>query len=160
MEPLAGDIVFAHSNGFMGRAIRFAERLRWRKGSYWNHVCIVEGKDENGVWQVIQADIRGVERATLKSVGEYQLVDLPIGVDTSKVLEFTRAQVGSKYSILSILSILIDIITPEWFPSFRRDNTWICSSVTAEALRYGGWLHNWGDIYTVTPSQLALLLVH
>ena len=158
MEPLAGDVVLAHSNGLMGRAIRFAEKLRWRKGSYWNHTCIVNRKDENGVWYVIQADIRGVNEARLDSVGEHQLVDLPEGVDTHKVLEFTRAQLGTGYSILSIISIMFDIVTPNWFPEFRKDNTWICSAVTAEALRYGGWLKNWGSIYTVTPSQLATAL--
>jgi len=153
-EPLPGDIVFAHSNGLMGRAIRFGEFLRWRKGSHWNHACVVSRVDKDGVAYVIQADIKGVNEARLDSVGQYVIIELPARVNRNKVLSFTKAQVGSKYGILSILSIVTDIITPNWFPSMRRKNSWICSAVTGEALRYGGWLHNWADIYTVTPAQL------
>jgi len=153
-EPLPGDIVFAHSNGIMGRAIRFGEFLRWRKGSHWNHACVVSRVDKDGVAYVIQADIKGVNEARLDSVGQYVIIELPARVNRNKVLSFTKAQVGSKYGILSILSIVTDIITPNWFPSMRRKNSWICSAVTGEALRYGGWLHNWADIYTVTPAQL------
>ena len=153
-EPLPGDIVFAHSNGIMGRAIRFGEFLRWRKGSHWNHACVVSRVDKDGVAYVIQADIKGVNEARLDSVGQYVIIELPARVNRNKVLAFTKAQVGSKYGILSILSIVTDIITPNWFPSMRRKNSWICSAVTGEALRYGGWLHNWADIYTVTPAQL------
>ena len=153
-EPLPGDIVFAHSNGIMGRAIRFGEFLRWRKGSHWNHACVVSRVDKDGVAYVIQADIKGVNEARLDSVGQYVIIELPARVNRNKVLSFTKAQVGSKYGILSILSIVTDIITPNWFPSMRRKNSWICSAVTGEALRYGGWLHNWADIYTDTPAQL------
>lgn len=152
MTPTPGDIVFAHSNGIIGRLIRLAERLRWKRGSHWNHACVISRVDENGTAYVIQADIRGVNEARLDSVGEYVLIAPPCNRD--KVLEFTKLQVGSGYGIGTILSIAIDVITPEWFPAIRRDDTWICSAVTAEALRYAGWLQPWGDIYTVTPSQL------
>jgi len=153
-EPLPGDIVFAHSNGIMGRAIRFGEFLRWRKGSHWNHACVISRVDKDGVAYVIQADIKGVNEARLDSVGDYIILEPPARVNRNKILAFTKAQVGSKYGILSILSIVTDIISPNWFPAMRRKNTWICSAVTGEALRYGGWLQNWADIYTVTPAQL------
>jgi len=152
--PLAGDIVFAHSNGIMGRAIRFGEFLRWRKGSHWNHACVVSKIAKDGTVYVIQADIHGVNEATLESVGEYIIIEPPAGVSRAKILNFTRNQVGSKYGLLSILSIVFDIISPNWFPSLRRKNSWICSAVTGEALRFGGWLQNWPDVYTVTPAQL------
>lgn len=150
----AGDVVFAHSNGLMGRAIRFGEHLRWKKGSHWNHACVLSRQDEDGTWYVIQADLRGVNEATLESVGEHVVIPLPLFVDRNKVLEFTHAQLGQKYSILSILSIVTDIISPKWFPEVRKDYTWICSALVGEALRYGGWLKNWGSIYTPTPSCL------
>ena len=153
----AGDVVFAHSNGIIGRGIRFAEKVRWRRGSHWNHACILWHKDSNDEWWVIQADIRGVNAAKLTSVGEFYIQGLPEGVDAERVIKFHESQMGSKYSILSILSILIDIITPNFFPEFRRDRTWVCSALVAEGLRAGGWFtekSNWGSIYTVTPSQL------
>jgi hypothetical protein len=152
-KPKVGDVVFAHSNGIVGRLIRFAEFLRWRRGSHWNHACIVS-RIENGVAYVIQADIRGVNEAPLSSVGEYFLMDPP--GSRAKLVEFHRAQIAAKsnYGLLSILSIMFDILSPNFCPDLRRPNTWICSAVTAEGLRYAGWLHTWSDIYTVTPSAL------
>ena len=157
--PVPGDICFAHSNGLMGRAIRFAEFLRWRKGSHWNHACVISRVDQDGTAYVIQAQLIGVAEARLDSVGEYVIIEPPRGVNRNKVLAFTKAQVGSKYGILSSISIVFDIISPDWFPSLRMPRTWICSAVTGEALRYGGWLHNWDDLYCITPSQLFDSLV-
>ena len=153
-EPIPGDIVFAHSNGLMGRAIRLGEFLRWRKGSHWNHACVISRVDKDGTAYVIQADLHGVSEARLDTVGQYIILEPPARVNRNKILAFTKAQIGSSYGLLSIASIVADIITPSWFPSMRRRNTWICSAVTGEALRYGGWLHNWSDIYMITPAQL------
>ena len=152
--PAPGDIVFSHSNGLMARAIRFGEFLRWRKGSHWNHACVISRVDKDGTAYVIQAELRGVSEARLHTVGQYIILEPPARVNRNKVLAFTKAQIGSSYGLLSIASIVADIITPSWFPSMRRRNTWICSAVTGEALRYGGWLHNWSDIYMITPAQL------
>jgi len=114
----------------------------------------------DGVAYVVQAEPRGVTRdKTLASVGEYTLVAPPAGTDTAKMLAFATAQVGKRYSFLSILSIVVDILTPNWFPAVRRADTWICSALVAESLRSGGWLHNWGDVYIVTPAQLFQCLV-
>jgi len=152
--PAPGDIVFAHSNGLAGRLIRLGEFLRWRKGSHWNHACVISRIDSQGEAYVIQADLKGVNEAPLSSVGQYVIIELPRGVNRNKVLGFTKAQLDSKYGLLSILSIVFDILSPNWFPSMRMPNTWICSAVTGEALRYGGWLQNWDDLYCVTPAQL------
>jgi hypothetical protein len=138
----------------MGRAIRFGEFLRWRKGSHWNHACVISRVNKDGTAYVIQADLHGVSEARLDTVGQYIILEPPAKVNRNKILAFTKAQIGSSYGLLSIASIVADIITPSWFPSMRRRNTWICSAVTGEALRYGGWLHNWSDIYMITPAQL------
>jgi len=158
--PQPGDIVFAHSDGAMGRAIRFGERIRWgEKPSHWNHVAIVSRVDTTGVY-VIQAEPRGVtDDKRIESVGEYVLFSPPIGTQADWILQFAEEQVGSRYGWGSIVSIFFDILTPNWFPSFRRPSTWVCSALVAEALRYGGWLSDWGDIYTVTPAQLYESLV-
>lgn len=152
----AGDIVFAHSNGIMGRAIRLGELLRWKHGSEWNHVAIID-RVENGVAFVIQAEARGVtSNKTLDSVapdGHYIVIRPPQCVDIETSLAFARQEVGSHYGWLSIVTDILDIITPDWFPSLRRRSTWICSALVLEALRAGGWLHQWGDIYLPTPAQ-------
>lgn len=138
----------------MGRAIRFGETLRWKRGSQFNHVAIVS-EIRNGVPYVIQAEPRGISNdKPITSVGLFITRRPPRGVDPKKVVTFAKKQVGYKYGWFSIVSVFFDILTPNWFPSFRRDNTWICSALGAEALRYGGWFYSWPDIYTVTPAQL------
>jgi hypothetical protein len=160
-EIAVGDIVFAHSNGIMGRAIRFGERLRWReKASYWNHAAIVSRINADGTVYVIQAEPRGItDDKPLSSLGEVTLMKLPSDTDVNKVMAFAHEQVGSHYSFLSIASCLFDIASPNWFPSVRRPHSWICSALVAESLRSGGWINNWGDIYTVTPAQLWRALI-
>lgn len=158
LAPEPGDIVFAHSNGIMGRAIRLGEWLRFRRGSTWNHVCFID-RVEDGVPYVLQAEPRGVTvDKTLDSVGTYLLVKSPNGVDRSKYMDFARRQVGDRYGWLMIAALAIDIVTPAWFPTFhlasRRKTAWICSVLSAEAMRFGGWYHPWPSIYMVTPSQV------
>jgi len=158
--PQAGDIGFAHSNGIMGRAIRFGERIRWgEKPSHWNHAFIVDrvylADDGHAVVTIIQAEPHGVTNDKLiETVGEYVLVAPQPNHSRNDILDFARAQVGSRYGFLSIFSLVLDIASPNWWPAFRRRNSWICSALVAESLRFAGWLHNWGDIYTVTPAQL------
>jgi hypothetical protein len=149
--------VFAHTDGVFGKAIRFAEHLRWKRASYWNHVAIVSHIVDGQIF-VIQAEPRGVSIANIDTLGEVMTVSPPEGVDINKVLVFLDSNLGEGYGILSIISCAFDIISPNWFPELRRDYTYICSALVGEALRYGGWLRNWGSIYTVTPSQLWLAL--
>lgn len=155
-----GDLVFCHSTGLISRAIRLAERLRWRAGDSYNHVAILDEKTELG-WRVIQAEARGVTRgARLTNVapgGTFTLVPLPVGTDRAKVLEFARAQVGRRYGFLTIASEVFTILAP-WFIDVMLPDTWICSALAGEALRAGGWIHNWSDLYQTTPAQLWLAL--
>lgn len=153
--------MFCHGSDTIGKAIRLAQRLRWKQGAKWNHVAIVD-RIEDGVAYVIQAEARGVTNFRrldeIAPGGVYELVKLPPGVPAKDVLEFARAQVGTKYGFATIAAIAIDIITPGWFPSLRpankNSNSWICSAVIAEAMRAGGWIRRWPDIYLVTPAQL------
>jgi len=162
--PQPGDIGFAHSDGIMGRAIRFGERIRWGESpSHWNHAFIVDtvkivGSITEGYRTeitVIQAEPSGVtDDKPISTVGSYTLIEPDPTHSRRDILAFARAQVGSEYGWGSIASCALDCMTPNWAPSFRRPGTWICSALVAEALRYGGWLHNFDDIYTVTPAQL------
>lgn len=155
----AGDLVRCHSKGMVSRAIRWGEWLRWRRGSEWNHFAWLD-HDEAG-WIVGQAEGHGVTcDKTLASIapgGTYEIVPLPPGVDRAKVLEFLRAQVGRPYGFLTIVSIVITLISPK-FLNVMLPDTWICSAVVAEGLRAGGWIHNWPDVYQVTPAQLSDVL--
>jgi len=157
-----GDIGFARTTGIMGRLIRLGEWLKFRKSTF-NHQFILD-REVDGVWYVIQATLRGItDSATLDSVarsGTYVTMPPPDEVDRARVLQFARAQVGLEYGYWTILAISLDILTWQWVPSLRgaRKQSWICSALTCEALRFGGWLHNWLDVYDVMPQQAYDLL--
>jgi hypothetical protein len=162
-EP--GDLVFAHSRGLFGRAIRFGEWMRtpWRAGSSFNHVAIVDVISDAGTVFVIQAEARGVTRfRTLDEVapgGTIKVVAPPDHVDVDDMLTFARSQVGQAYGWATIASLVLDILTPGWFPAFRARGSWICSGLAGESLRCGGWVHQFDDVYQVTPAQLRLALL-
>jgi hypothetical protein len=82
-----------------------------------------------------------------------RIVKVPTGCDRAEVLTFLRAQVGAKYGFLTILSILVTELSPK-FVNVMLPNTWICSAVVAEGLRFGGWYHASGDIYQISPDEL------
>lgn len=151
-----GDLVFCHGRGFVAGAIRLAERLRFRGGDFYNHVAVLMERD--GVdWRVVQAEGRGVTSSGFLSHlapgGKYVVVPPPAGIDRAQVLAFAQAQVGERYGFLTIASIVATLLSPK-FVNVMLPYTWICSALAAESLRAGGWLHNWGDIYQVSPAQL------
>jgi len=159
MKP--GDLVLCHSKGILGRAIRVAEkRLQDSSYSEWNHIAILDRLAEDGDWIVIQAEAKGVTNdKKLSSVapgGRYQVIPLPIQADRQKLLKFARAQVGDRYSWLSIFSCAFDM----WLPDaicLRHGNTWICSGLAAAALWFAGFepLMRLNDVYTCTPAEIA-----
>lgn len=165
MTPTPGTLVFCHSKDFIGKVIRFGEALRWKRGAHFNHVAIID-RVVDGVAYVIQAEARGVtDCRRLDEVapgGTYELVALPEGVDAEQVLDFARAQVGSKYGFGTIAAIAIDILTPSWFPSLRpankKSNSWICSALVHESMRFGGFYLHVPDIYLITPAELYLAI--
>ena len=152
---LPGDLIFCRGSGIVSRAIRLAERIRWRAGSKWNHVAVLEAKSLAG-WTVVQAGGRGVTSTPLSAMapgGGYVVVPAP---ETCRedVVAFARAQVGSQYGYLTIASIVVTLLSPN-FVNVMLPNTWICSALAAESLRAGGWVHNWPDVYQVSPAALS-----
>lgn len=146
MNP--GDLLFCRGTGIVSRAIRFGEH-----GARWNHVAWLD-RYENGCWYVGQAEAHGVTTdKTLDSLGYYHIVHPPPEVDREKLLRFLRAQVGDRYGWVTIASIVATLIAPDWL-NVMTPGTWICSAVVAEGLRFGGWYHDWTDIYQTEPQEL------
>ena len=153
-----GDIGFAHTGDFIGKTIRFGEWLRFRKGSWCNHVFMID-RIENGIPYVIQADFHGVTNSKpLSDVGTHTLMRTSLFADVDKARYFYRKQLKDGYGFWSIFFLAVDILTPKWFPAFHPSSkgrpSWICSTLGAEALRFGGWYHEWPDPMLVTPAQL------
>ena len=160
-EFQSGDLVFCHSKGFVGKSIRFIQHLHGDDDWEYNHVALLNEKQANGDWAVIQAEAHGVTSDKLLSSvapgGFYEVVALPQGVDRDKVLEFARAEVGCEYGFITIASIVFTLWTPNAI-NVIKGNTWICSALAGEALRAGGWIHKWPDVYQVRPAQLLSAL--
>jgi hypothetical protein len=157
-----GSLVFCHSKGIIGRAIRIGEWLRYRRGDTYNHVAILDEyvapSDADPYWTVIQAEAHGVTRGarldTVAPGGFYCIVQPPAGADPEKVLEFARSQVGRRYGWVTIASVIVTLLVPFRFFDVMWPDTWICSAVGAECLRAGGWFRSWPDVYQVLPSEL------
>ena len=157
--PKPGSVGVSNTRDAMGYLIRFGEAIRFKRGSHWSHAFIVSDQvSDTGSPYIIQAQMRGVtDSMTLDELpGTYQILPMPKGVNRARALQFAKAQVGVQYGFLTILAIALDILTWDWFPSFRaaRKQSWICSALVFESLRFGGYLHNVVDIYEVTPAEL------
>jgi hypothetical protein len=150
-DAVAGDLVFFDSPGKVAWALKVAQRIRWRGNK--NHVAWLD-RFENGSWYIGQAEGSGVTIDKKLELGIWDRVtNLPPGCSHSLTLEFLRAQVGRKYGFLTIVSIFLTLLSPK-FVNVMAPDTWICSAVIGEGVRFGGWYHPWPDIYQVAPDQL------
>lgn len=82
------------------------------------------------------------------------MVELPSVADGGMAWLFANAQLSDPYDWFSDLCLGLDALTPDAFPSVRRNGTWQCAALVAESLRFGGWLHDWPSVYTIYPAQL------
>lgn len=166
-EAQEGMPVYCISSGAVSKAIRWVQFFAGDSDWRINHVAILD-KKVDGEWHVIQAEAHGVTGTRsdgteylsrpLSSVagnGTFEIRRLPLSCDPQKVLEFARSQVGEHYGFVTIASIVLTLLAPK-FVNIMLADTWICSALAGESMRFGGWLHSWSDIYQVRPSQLRL----
>lgn len=147
-----GDIVFCHSPTWLGKAIRWGERLHSStKASHWNHVGIII----NAQGDMIEALARGVRIGNISSYPDNAVVSPKLGIqDTKQALKFASSVVGIGYGYITVLSIFLDLLMP-WFLHFKAGDTLICSELVARALEHGGWISPKLDTSHVMPSDLA-----
>ena len=166
-----GDIVAFETGGIFGRLIQLGQWLRRSDRRYrrFHHIAVIvdydgcgnEGRASPHNWLCVQA-ARHVDIASLGQAASrgcpFTVFACPPDVDRSLVIAQARALVGIEYGVLTIVSIGVDILTPRSLRvSFRAggDPTLICSALGALCLHAGGWLHEWQDIYQVTPADLV-----
>lgn len=166
MTPLAeaqpGDIVLFHNKGMIPWLIRFGQWIR-RRGPWdeWNHAAIIVDPAKGSIYQ---AEARGVIYIDDALEGESNFEIFPLGgfptfdgltIDPVKVLAFAKAQVGDRYSFLTIASIIVNLLTPRFLHlDFRKDRTYICSGLVACALWAGG-AYLVSDPFAFMPSEIA-----
>jgi hypothetical protein len=160
MELTIGTMVAVHNPGTIPEFIRAGEWVHIKSGKSHdiNHWAVVHKFTADGAPVVIQAEPRGITdfRTIDEAVGAggwYKPVELPIGMDIEKGLDFLRRQVGEKYGWFDIAACCANLYSPG-FISIHKGNQWICSALVAEYARVCGWLHNWDNIYDVMPDDL------
>jgi hypothetical protein len=160
----SGDLVFCYGKGAVAWGIRMVERYRrdWgrdteERGAAFDHVAIVDASLPDGDWTLIQALSDGVvedvpgKPSRLSHYERYAIAECP--GDRTRTVAFARSQVGHKYGFITILSFLLTLFTPG-FINVMLPKTWVCSALAGESLRFGTWLHDWPDVYQVSPAQL------
>ena len=156
----AGSLILCHSPDIMGFMIRVGERIKWRRASNWNHVAIASETGTNPL--VIQATVRGVtgdKHLSDLEGGQIAVVPPTTTMDPRYVVMFAQAQLKDGYAYFGLLGAAIDQLLPGFLRlQLGRESTWICSALAAESWRFGGWLHDWGSIYSVSPAEVAIAI--
>jgi hypothetical protein len=152
----AGDLVFFDSPGRVSWLIRLAQKLRWKGDK--NHVGWLDHQQADGTWDIGQAEGKGVTISEPLVPTGMTVVRLPAVCNREAFLYFARSQIGRKYGFLTVASVFVTLLTPKFF-DVMLPNTWICSAVVAEAMRFAGWYRTWPDIYQVAPDPLFAALV-
>jgi hypothetical protein len=156
MNVTPGDLVLARNKGLYAFLIRAAETLRWREGRRWNHAAIVSSVSRGHI-RVIAMGWH-CEELALEDLGvETKVVSAPKGVDVRKAVAYAQTKVGTKYGVLTIVSILINLLTPRFVRiDFRSGkDSLICSALVARAWEHGGLDIDPVDPFQVTPAELA-----
>jgi hypothetical protein len=135
--------------------IRFAQAFRWWSYRSWNHMAIVESVDDDGtVWCIQMA--RRCERVKIQDValgGHVKIIACPDNVNCDEAVAYARRQLGTKYGVLTIVSIAINIMLPACFRfDIRRADTLICSALVARSWEHGSWDCP-SDPFDITPAE-------
>jgi hypothetical protein len=140
--PQPGDIGFAWTQNPYGALIRFAQALRWWNWRKWNHMFVVQEIDETGQIWVLQM-ARRCERVRIEDVapkGHVKIVQCPDDLDRDRVMAWANKRVGTKYGVLTIVSIAFNLCLPNSLRvDIHKEDTLICSTFAARAWEHGGW---------------------
>lgn len=158
-DAYPGCLVLAHTRGFYGFLIRAAQTIRWKRGRMWNHAAIVTAMTDGVVLCTEMA--WHCEEVTLDEVapgGHLLILPAPKGTDVIRAANYAKSKVGTKYGVLTIVSIFVNLFTPKFFRvAFRSGNgSLICSALVVRAWEHGGAnLDSLGDPFQVSPAELA-----
>ena len=118
-------------------------------------MAIVDSVDADGtVWAIQMA--RRCERVKIKDVapgGHVKIISCPDNVNRQEAVAYANRQLGTKYGVLTIISIAINIILPAFFRfDIRTADTLICSALVARSWEHGSWDCP-TDPFDITPAE-------
>jgi hypothetical protein len=166
-EPQIGDLILCHSKkGLFAKLIRLGQWLRpsWREYRYWNHAALVVATPTLFGKRHVQAIQMGrtCSYVFLDVLEEDKVVEVrpcPPGVDGDRARQYAVKQYGIDYSVATIFSIALSLLTPKAirFDFRRHGDALICSALVARSWEHGGWDCP-TDPYQITPAELAMVV--
>jgi len=135
-----GDVGLAHGSGLVDGAIRFAETLRYGRGSAearWNHAFMIVSSSGN----LIQAEGHGVVRGTMASDyghGDFVVLRPPYpSWGAERAVAAMEALLHDEYGYLEIVSEALSFLLQTKL-RFAIEGQQICSGAVSFALDQGG----------------------
>lgn len=136
----------------MSSIIRWGERIRFRSGSRWSHVALVENDEF-----IIEALSKGVSRSHISVYDHTEKIIVSSGMndqDRAQAVAFAQSCVGQKYGWITIFGIALRFLTPGRGLWFGANGSEICSGLVAQALTRGPKIFK-VDPAGITPAELA-----
>ncbi|HHT9138756.1 MAG TPA: hypothetical protein ACFYEK_16120 [Candidatus Wunengus sp. YC60] len=153
-----GDFILTHGDSWMGKLIRFGQKLRFigddRRYAWWSHAAIIINIDGD----LVEALGTGVQRANLSKYKprEYRIVQIDNFAnqdDRMQIVAFANWCLGEPYGVLTILSIALNLLTGSKF-TFGIEGQQICSGLVARALERTALIFEFTPSH-ITPAYLA-----
>lgn len=156
-HPVPGDIVLVRGVGWLGKAIRLFERMRYRREedrpfTYWSHVAIIVG--HNGF--LVEVLHTGVMLSRLEKYREqeYHYVHLDLSEpDRSNAAYYACACLRQRYGVLSFLLFAFSLIAGDRSRIADRGQQG-CVALIVRALQRAGMRFERGPA-DMMPADLA-----
>lgn len=151
-----GDILLTHSGSPISRMTQLAQRIRFRgadhKYTFWSHAAVIVSADGD----IVEAVGAGVLRRNLDHYANKQRTIVPIKAsaeDRAQVAAFAERYVGSRYGLLTNVSIWVSYLTGTTL-TFGISGEMMCGGLVARALERAD-VHFAQEPSHVMPADLA-----
>lgn len=151
-----GDFILLHGDYVVNHLIRLGQAINSPRGHRpymgWDHVAMIVSPEGD----IAEAVTRGVRLGHLDEyrAARYVLVRIvATEVDRWQAVNFARAQVGARYGLLTIASVVIGALTGSRL-RFAVQGEFICSTLVARALERTGAMFEMDPAF-ITPANLA-----
>jgi hypothetical protein len=155
-DPRPGDVILIRGRGWLGRAIRAVQRVRYRSEkdhpfAYWSHAALIVTP-----WHLIEVIHAGVIMRKIEKYRdhEYHYVCLDLSEsDRSKAVAFAYSCLRGKYGLSSSLLLAVSVLLGDRFKVPDRSQHG-CVSLIVRALQRAGMTFEKRP-NDMTPADLA-----
>lgn len=157
VEPLPGDFLLTHSEGFSSNLIRWGQSIRYHGPTvgyaHWCHAAIFVDTDG----EIVEAILQGVQQRNVSVYAdtEYHVIRLTEATDKERAhaVAFAEHCLNDRYGYITDLSLALSLLTRRKF-FFGEEGQMICSGMVARALERTGAIFQF-DSWHMLPADLA-----